>query len=280
MKIAITGATGQLGRLVIDQLKNKVAKDDILALVRSPKKAEELGVAAREFDYNQAETLEAALIGVDKLLLISGNEVGQREKQHLAVISAAKKAGVKYIVYTSFLRTDVSTLVLAPEHFATENAIKNSGIAYTILRNGWYTENYTSSLKSALAHGAVIGAAGEGKISSATRKDYAEAAALVLTSGGHENKTYELAGDQAFTMKEYAEEISKITGKTVPYVNLSVEDYATALIKAGLPEGMANFFAGFDIAIEKGDLFDDNRQLSKLIGRATTSLNIAIQEAL
>ena len=180
MKIGITGATGQLGRLVVENLKKKVAADSIIALVRNPEKATDFGVEARAFDYTKADGLVASLQGIDKLLLISGNELGQRLTQHKAVIEAAKQAGVAQIIYTSILHADSSPLSLAIEHLATENEIRVSGLTHTILRNGWYTENYTGSIKGAIAAGAFIGNAGKGKIASAARVDYAEAAAVVL----------------------------------------------------------------------------------------------------
>lgn len=226
MTIAITGATGQLGRITVDKLKSKVPSANLVALVRSPAKAADLGIAAREADYSKPATLPAALAGVDILMMISGSEIGQRLEQHRNVISAAKQAGVKRIVYTSLLHADTSPLNLADEHIQTERMLKESGIAYTILRNGWYTENYTGSVKAAIAGGAFIGSAGEGKISSATRADYAEAAATVLTNRGHDGKTYELAGDQAYTLAELAAELSRQTGKPIPYKNLTETEYA------------------------------------------------------
>ncbi|WP_242919786.1 SDR family oxidoreductase [Pontibacter liquoris] len=280
MKIAVTGATGQLGRLVIARLKEKAATDTLIGLVRSPQKAADLGIEVREADYDQPETLDPALKGVDTLLLISGSEVGKRATQHRNVIDAAKKAGVKWIVYTSLLHTDTSSLSLATEHLATEAALERAGIPYTLLRNGWYTENYTGSISGALAGGAFIGSAGDGKISGATRADYAEAAVAVLTGKGHEGRKYELAGDEAFTLRDLAAEISRQTGKTIPYKNLPEADYAAALTSFGLPEGLAQAIAGWDTGASRGDLFDDSRQLSTLIGRPTTPLADAVAEAI
>jgi NAD(P)H dehydrogenase (quinone) len=280
MKIGVTGATGQLGHLVVGKLKEKVSVVGIVALVRNPEKAAELGVEARVFDYNKPESLAASLIGIDKLLLISGNELGQRLPQHLAVIAAAKKAGVKQIVYTSILHADSSTLGLAREHLATEVAIKASGLAYTILRNGWYTENYTGSAKGAIGAGAFIGCAGEGKIASAARVDYAEAAVVVLAGEGHENKIYELAGDTAYTLTELAAEISRQTGKTIPYNNLTETQYVDILKSFGLPEPLAEMLADSDTGASKGGLFDDSHLLSTLIGRPTTPLATLLAEAI
>ena len=280
MKIGVTGATGQLGRLVVESLKSKVSAETIVALVRNPEKAADLGIEARAFDYTQAENLVASLRGIDKLLLISGNEVGQRLPQHLAVIDAAKQAGVKQLFYTSILHADSSPLGLATEHLATEVAIKESGLTYTILRNGWYTENYSGSAKGAVGAGAFIGNAGDGKIASAARVDYAEAAAVVLAGEGHEGKTYELAGDEAYTLTELAAEISKQSGKTIPYNNLTEAEYAGILKSFGLPDGLAEMLANSDTGASKGGLFDDSKVLSELIGRPTTSLAKVVADAL
>jgi len=270
MTLGITGATGQLGRLVVALIKNKTAAGELVALVRSPAKAADLGIAVREADYAKPATLEAALKGIDTLLLISSSEIGQREAQHKAIIDAAKTNGVKRIVYTSILHADVSTIDLAAEHRATEAAIKASGIPYTFLRNGWYTENYAAGIQGAVAGGALYGAAGSGKISSAARADYAAAAVAVLTTPGHDGKVYELAGDSAFTLAELAAEISKQTGKTIPYKNLPEADYAAALASHGVPEGFAKMIAGWDVETSKAQLFDDSKTLSTLIGRPTT----------
>lgn len=278
--IAITGATGQLGRLVVEQLRAKRPAGELVALVRTPAKAAGLGIAAREADYTRPATLPAALAGVDTLLLISSSEIGQRVAQHRHVIDAARRAGVKRIVYTSLLRADTSPLSLAPEHRETESMIEASGLACTLLRNGWYTENYTGSVAGALAGGAFIGSAGEGRIASAARADYAAAAVAVLTTPGHDGKTYELAGDAAYTLSDLAAEISRQSGKVVPYKNLPEADYAAALQGFGLPEGLARAIAGWDVAASAGALFDDGHQLSRLIGRPTTPLAACVTAAL
>lgn len=280
MKIGVTGATGQLGRLVVEKLKVKTPAANIVALVRNTQKAVDLKVESREFDYNKPESLAVSLNGLNHLLLISGNEIGQRFNQHRNVIEAAKKAGVNWIVYTSILHADASSISLAGEHLATENALKESGIPFTILRNGWYTENYTGSISGALAGGAFIGSAGDGKISSAARADYADAAVAILTSGNHKGITYELAGDVSYTLSELAAEISIQTNKNIPYKNLPENEYAKILKGFGLPEGFADAIAGWDISASKGDLFDDSHQLSKLIGRQTTSLAQVVKDAL
>ena len=280
MKIAITGATGQLGRIVIEQLKEKVPAGDIIALVRSRGKAADLEVEVREADYEKPETLENALQGVDTLLLISGNEIGKRAAQHDNVIQAARKAGVTLIVYTSLLHADRSSLSLAPDHLATETALQESGLSFTILRNGWYTENYTASIKGALDGGAFPGSAGAGKISSAPRRDYAAAAVAVLTTGGHEGNVYELAGDEAYTLQELAAEISGQSGNPIPYRDLPEAGYAALLVSFGLPEAFAKSIAGWDVSASEGALFDDQRQLSRLIRRPTTRMPEVVAEAL
>jgi NAD(P)H dehydrogenase (quinone) len=276
MKIAITGATGQLGRIVVQKLKAKGENKNIVAIVRSKQKAEDLGIEAREADYDKPELLDIALSNIDTLVLISSSEVGKRAIQHKNVINAAKKAGVKHIVYTSLLHADRSSLGLAGEHIETEEALKNAGIPYTILRNGWYTENYENAITSAQAMGAFFGSAGRGKISAAPRADYAEAIVSVVTSEGHIGKTYELGGDDAFTLKQLAEEVSRQTGKELPYTDLPSEEYRDLLLKAGLPEPIAHMLVGIDVSISMGDLYDSSHQLSKLIGHPTTPLQNAI----
>ncbi|KGD75403.1 quinone oxidoreductase [Pantoea agglomerans] len=281
--IAVTGATGQLGRFVIDALLKKVPAGEIIAAVRTPAKAADLaalGVIVRQADYGQPETLEAAFAGVDKLLLISGSEVGQREAQHKAVIEAARAAGVGFIAYTSLLHADTSPLGLGVEHRATEALLKASGIPFALLRNGWYSENYAASIPPALAHHAFIGAAGEGRIASAARQDYAEAAAEVMTREDQAGKVYELAGDDSYTLAQFATEIAAQSGEKVDYVNLSQSEFAAALKNAGLPEGLAEMLADSDAGAEKGGLFDDSRQLSQLIGRPTTTWQAVIRAAL
>jgi NAD(P)H dehydrogenase (quinone) len=280
MSIGITGATGHLGRLVIGRLKEQGSAGGVIALARSPEKAAGLGVTVRAADYDRPDTLGLALEGVDTLLLISGNELGKRAEQHAHVIQAARAAGVKRIVYTSLLHADTSTLSLAAEHLATEAAVRASGIPFTILRNGWYTENYAGSIGGAIAGGALIGSAGEGRISSAARADYADAAVAAVTGSGHGGKTYELAGDTAWTLGDLAAEISRQTGKTIAYKNLPEAEYAAALAGHGLPQPVAQAIAGFDVSASQGALFDDSRQLSTLIGRPTTPLAASVADEL
>ncbi|HGH5978657.1 TPA: SDR family oxidoreductase [Kluyvera georgiana] len=273
--IAITGATGQLGQHVFANLLNTTAANQLVAVVRNPAKAEALsqkGVVIRQADYGDEAALTKALQSVDKLLIISSSEVGQRAPQHRNIINAAKAAGVKFIAYTSLLHADTSPLGLADEHVATEKMLADSGIPFALLRNGWYTENYLASAPAALEHGVFIGAAGEGKIASATRADYAAAAARVIAEDGHAGKVYELAGDHGWTLSELAAELAKQSGKNVVYQNLSQADFAAALKSVGLPAGLADMLADSDIGASKGGLFDDSHTLSKLIGRPSTSL--------
>jgi NAD(P)H dehydrogenase (quinone) len=281
--IAITGATGQLGRLVIQNLQKTVPASQIVAAVRSPEKAADLaalGVQVRQADYSQPATLEAAFRGVDKLLLISSSEVGQRAPQHAAVIAAAQKAGVKLLAYTSILRADSSPLGLAAEHKETEAMLRASGLPHVLLRNGWYTENHTASVGAAVQHGAVIGSGKDGRIASAARADYAAAAAAVLTQEGQAGRVYELAGDTAYTLTELAAEIAQQSGKPVVYNDLPEAGYRAALVQVGLPEGFAALLADSDVGASKGGLFDDSHQLSQLIGRPTTPLAAVVKAAL
>lgn len=277
--IVVTGATGQLGRLVIAALLKKTTASNLVAAVRNVEKAKDLaalGVQVRHADYTQPATWDAALKGADKVLLISSSEIGQRAQQHRNVIDAAKRAGVKLLAYTSVLHADTSPLGLATEHRDTEAMIRASGVPFTLLRNGWYTENYMASVPSALAHGAVYGCAGDGRISSASRADYAEAAATVLTSGTQAGKIYELAGDSAYTLTQLAAEISRRSGKSIKYENLPEVEYKNLLVKVGLPEVVADLLADSDMGASKGALFDGGHQLSKLIGRPTTALATSV----
>lgn len=272
MTIAITGATGQLGRLVVQDLTAAIGSENIVALARSAEKAADLGVAVRIADYDQPETLKEALAGVEKLLLISSSEIGKRTPQHRAVIEAAQANRVKHIAYTSILNADTSTLSLAHEHRETEALIEASGIAYTFLRNGWYTENYAGSIPGALQAGAVMGSAGDGRISAATRADYAAAAATVLAGIGFENTTLELAGDAAFTLSDLAAEVSLQSGKTIPFTNLPPAEFAKVLASVGMPEAFATMLADADFEVSKDMLFHEGRELSGLIGRPTTPM--------
>jgi NAD(P)H dehydrogenase (quinone) len=283
MMIVVTGANGQLGRLVITALLKTVPAAQIIAAVRSPEKAADLqalGVQLRRADYTDAASLDAAFQGAEKVLLISSNELGQRFAQHVAVIDAAKRAGVSLLAYTSVLRADSSALGLAAEHWQTEQAIAASGVPAVILRNGWYSENYTAAIPNALAHGAVCGSAGNGRIASAARADYAAAAAVVLSTDGHVGKVYELAGDSAYTLTELAAEVARQSGKAVSYQDMAQADYQALLIQVGLPAEIAGLLSDSDAAAAKGALFDDGAQLSALIGRPTVSLAASVAAAL
>lgn len=281
--IAITGATGLLGQHVIENLLQTVPANQIVAFARDVKKGSSLsqkGVLVRQADYNDKASLITALQGVDKLLLISSSEVGKRTIQHRNVIEAAKSADVQFIAYTSILHADRSPLSLHVEHVETEKMLADSGISYTLLRNGWYTENYLASVPAAIEHGVFLGAAGDGKIASATRADYALAAARVISEEGHIGKVYELAGDEAWTLEQLAKELTKQSGKQVVYNNLSQADFVAALKTAGLPDKLSNMLADSDIGASKGGLFDDSHTLSKLIGRRTTTLAESIKAIL
>lgn len=278
--IGVTGATGQLGRLVVKALVDKGAGGNVLALARDPGKATDLGVAARAFDYDRPEALAPALDDVGTLLLISANEIGKRAAQHAAVVAAAKEAGVAHIVYTSLLKADSSPISLAQEHRQSEAAIRESGIPFTILRNNWYTENYTGSLKSAVENGAVIGSAGDGKVATASRADLAEATANVLLHpAAHAGKVYELAG-APYTLGELAAEAARQSGKAVVYNDLPKEKYAELLQSFGLPAPYADLVASADIDASNGALFDDSGDLERLLGRPATPLADAVRTAL
>ena len=283
-RILVTGASGQLGRLVIASLLKKVPAAQISGLVRKSEAAAELGALGIQTpmgDYLDTAALDAAMAGIDHVLLISGSEVGKRIPQHTNVIEAAKRAGVKRIAYTSILHCDTSPLGLAEEHKGTEATLKASGLPYVLLRNSWYTENYFGNLAGDIERGVIIGCSGNGRISAATRADYAEAGAVVMTTeediGG---RTYELGGDEAFTMAQFAEELSRQAGKQVVYQDMSEKDYAAALASVGLPDFVAALRANSSAGAAKDGLFDDGKQLSKLIGRPTTPLSQALATAL
>lgn len=276
MTIAITGATGQLGNLAIAALRARGAKP--IALARTPARAVNLGVETRPFDYTNADP--NSLNGIDTLVLISSNDFNDRAGQHRKVIAAAKTAGIGRILYTSILKGDGSPMILAMDHIATEAAVRDSGIPATILRNGWYTENYTGGLSAAILHGAITGAAGDGRVSSAARKDYAEAIAVTALDTSHAGKTYELAGDWAHTGADLAAAVAAASGKHVAYLSLPQSDYAKALQGFGLPEGFAIALADSDAHAAKGALYDDSHTLSRLIGRPTTPIGETIKAAL
>lgn len=282
-RVLVTGATGQLGSLVIDGLLLDPGVK-VAALVRDKAAGERLrarGVEVHEGDYTRVATLDEALAGVDRLLLISSSELGQRVEQHRNVIDAAKRAGVKLLAYTSVLHADTSPLGLAEDHRQTEAALRQSGLSVVVLRNGWYTENYAAGIPAALAHGAVMGSAADGRIASAARADYAAAAVAVLTAGDDQaGRIYELAGDEAYTLSHYAAEIARLSGKSIVYRDVPEAEYKAVLLGAGLPDALATLIADSDAGAAKGALDDTSRQLSALIGRPTTPLAATIAEAL
>ena len=274
MSLVVTAATGQLGRLVVSSLlSNGVDPGQIVATGRSSERLTtfaQRGVRVAELDYNKPA--DGVISVGDTVLLISGSEVGQRIDQHRNVIELARSAGAARIVYTSVLRADRTTLAIAPEHVATEDILKASGLAWTILRNGWYNENYEQTFAQAAQHGVVITSAGDGRISSAARQDFAEAAAAVLTGEGHDGTTYELAGDTAFTMRELADTFTAVLGRPITLQNLTSEDHRSALLSAGLEEPTAGFLVLLDRNTADGELRTDTKDLSRLIGHATTPI--------
>jgi NAD(P)H dehydrogenase (quinone) len=276
--IVVTGATGELGRLVMERLKEKVPAEQIAAAVRSPEKAADLGVEARKADYDEPETLVSALAGANKVLLISGGEGGRRVAQHRAVVEAAQKNGIAHIVYTSILEADTTTLILGPDHKATEEIIRESGLTFTFLRNGWYNENYAPTVQQALHTGGFVGSAGTGRVASAARADFAAAAVTVLTGEGHENKIYELSGDIAWTYDDLAAEIAKATGKEITYTDLAPEQHMAALTEAGLPTDTAQFVVALDRDTRNGQLGEVTGDLRDLIGRPTTPIADTVAE--
>ncbi|MDF7777231.1 NAD(P)H-binding protein [Sphingomonas sp. AOB5] len=280
-RYAVTAASGQLGRLAVAALAARAGAANVVAIVRDPAKAAfPEGVEVRAGDYTQPDTLDAAFACIDRLLLISSNEVGNRTPQHANAIDAAKRAGIARIAYTSVLHADTSLLGLAAEHRETEALLAASGIPNSLLRNGWYSENYAASIPPALQHGAFIGSAAQGRIASASRADYAEAAAIALIADSDARTIHELAGDTSYTLTDFAAELSRQSGRTIPYVDMPEADYRAALTGAGLPEAFAALLADSDAATAKGALFDESRTLSRLTGRPTTPFAETIAEAL
>jgi NAD(P)H dehydrogenase (quinone) len=283
MSIVVTGATGQLGRLVIaDLLGRGVEASGIAAVVRDPDKAADLaarGVEVRVGDYDRPETLRSALRAGERVLFVSGSEVGKRVAQHSALIDAAREAGVGLLAYTGVLGGPAADFRLADEHKATEELILASELPYTFLRNGWYTDVYTQNLGTVLEHGAVVASAGEGRLASAARADYAEAAAAVLTGEGHENAVYELSGDTAWSFAEYAAAVSEAAGRDIAYRNVGPEQYREILLGAGLPAGLADLLVDVDRAISEGLLAGTSGDLARLIGHPTTPMPQSVAEA-
>ncbi|MEU9301628.1 NmrA family NAD(P)-binding protein [Streptomyces sp. NPDC048269] len=283
MSIVVTGATGALGRLVVEELLSRVDADRVAVVVRDSKKAADLaerGVDVRVADYDDPAALAAAFRAGDRVLLISGNEIGRRVAQHTAVLVAAQAAGVAQLAYTGVLGGPEADFDLAAEHRATEQAILDSGIPYTFLRNGWYHENYTRDLATHLEHGAVVASAGEGRVASAARADYAAAAAVALTGEGHLNRVYELSGDTAWSLAEYTAELSAQTGKEIAYAQVPATEHLSILTGAGVPGGFAAIMVDVDAAIARGRLAGTSGDLARLIGRPTTPVADAIAAAL
>nr|WP_296779382.1 SDR family oxidoreductase [Rhodococcus sp. (in: high G+C Gram-positive bacteria)] len=274
MTTAVTGATGHLGALVVEGLLGRgLPAGDIVAVVRDAAKAQPLadrGVQVRVADYNDIDGFKAALAGVDKLLFVSGADIGQRIEQHTNVIDAAEAAGVSFIAYTSILAADTSGVSLAVEHLGTEKRLAASPIAAAFLRNGWYWENYQGSVQQAADSGVLLGAGAQGKIAAASRADFAAAAVEVLLTDGHEGKIYELGGDQRLTYEELAAVIAQVTGKPVAYKNVAPAEYQAILQGAGLPDFVAEMLASADAGIARGELDTDSGDLQKLIGRSST----------
>lgn len=283
-RLLVTGASGQLGQIVVERLLETVPAGRIVAMVRDGEAGRRFaarGIEVRVADYGQPTTLDAAFAGIGRVLLISSNAIGERLAQHRNAIEAAARAGVGLLAYTSVLHADTSPLGLAEEHRQTEALLRASGVPYVVLRNGWYTENHTAAIPAALAHGALIGSAGEGRISSAARVDYADAAAAVLTSGEDwSGRVIELAGDEAYTLSQFAAELSRQSRRQIAYRNLPEAEYRTALLGAGLPDGLAGLLADSDARAAEGALFDGDRQLGRLIGRPTTPLAESIAAAI
>jgi NAD(P)H dehydrogenase (quinone) len=283
-RLFVTGATGQLGRLIIHELLKRVPASSIVTGVRSTdhgvaKQFAAQGVQVRVADYTRPDTLPAAFEGIDRLLLISSSATGERRAQHENVIDAAKAVGVGLLAYTSLLHADTSPLALGEEHRQTEALLKASGLPFALLRHGWYTENHTASIPPALQYGAVLGSAGEGRFSTATRADFAEAAAVVLTTDGHAGRVYELAGDESYTLADFAAAIAAAAGKLVVYKDMPKADFKGTLIGMGLPEVVAELVADSDISASTGGLEDNGRQLSALIGRPTTPYRQTVELA-
>jgi NAD(P)H dehydrogenase (quinone) len=281
--LLVTGTSGHLGRLVVEALLDRgTAASDIVATARNVEDVADLaarGIVVRPADYTDPASLKEAFAGVDRAVLVSSSAVGERVEHHRNVITAAAEAGVELLAYTSILRADSSGLALAEEHLATEHLLAESGLPYVLLRNSWYLENYTEQAPVALEHGVVLGSAGDGRVSAATRADYASAAAAVLSGGDHAGKVYELGGDGAFTLAEYAAELAEASGRPVAYQDMPREEYAAALVGAGVPTPFAQVLADSDEGIARGELFTTSNDLSNLIGRPTTSLAAAVRDA-
>ncbi|MGW1986696.1 SDR family oxidoreductase [Streptomyces collinus] len=285
MPIVVTGATGQLGRLTVEALLRRgIPAADIIATGRDIAGIKDLadrGITVRRADFADTDGLAEAFAGAERLLLISASvPVGERVANHRRVIDAAASAGVSLVAYTSTTHADTATTVIGATHGETEAYLRDRGIPSVLLRNGWYLENYTSQLPQILQNGAVVGAAGEGRISAASRADYAEAAAVVLTAEGHTGAVYELGGDESFTLTGLAAAISAAAGKQVTYADLTVADFAQVLTAAGLPAELAEVLADADRGMNRGEMYTDSGDLRRLIGRPPVTLAEALAAAL
>ncbi|HEY3481719.1 MAG TPA: SDR family oxidoreductase [Streptomyces sp.] len=279
--IVVTGATGQLGRLVVEGLLKKVPPAEVVAAVRDPEKAAGFaarGVQVRRADYDDPASLTAAFAGADKVLLISSSTPGQRLAQHQAVVDAAREAGVSQLAYTSVLAADTTKIFVAPDHKATEELIRASGVPFTFLRNGWYTENYAATVAQALATGSFAGSAGDGRLGAVPRADFAEAAVEVLTGEGHLGQVYELAGDESWSYADFAAALAAASGKPVSYQDVPAAEHQRLLVEAGVPAAFAAMLADADRGIADGELSSTSGDLRKLIGRPTTPLAEAVTE--
>ncbi|GAA3452661.1 NmrA family NAD(P)-binding protein [Dactylosporangium matsuzakiense] len=283
MSIVVTAASGQLGRLTVEALLARgVPASDIVATSRDVTRIKDFadrGVVVRRADFAEPDSLPAAFAGADRLLLISTTTPSERVANHRRAIDAAVAAGASLVAYTSMLRADTSTTSLAPTHSATEEYLRER-LPSVMLRNGWYLENYTSQLPQVRQGGVVVGAAGHGRISAATRSDYAGAAASVLTTDGHAGNVYELGGDEAFTLAELAAAIAAATGERIEYAHLTADAFTQVLTDAGLPAELAHVLADADLAMSRDEMFTDSGDLRRLIGRPTTTLAEAITAAL
>lgn len=282
MRMVVTGATGSLGTLVIEGLLERVPADSVVAVVRDRDKGAALaarGVRLTTADYGAPDTFRGVFRAGDRVLLISGNDVtADRVAQHRTVVDAAASAGVGLLAYTSV--PGALQARLADPHRRTEGLILASGLPYTLLRNNWYTEAYTEQLPLVLHLGAVARACADGRVASASRADYAAAAVAVLTGQGHENRTYELGGDTAWSLAEYAAEVSRGAGREVPYRALTFDGYLAHLTSAGVPARAAELLAGADVSVARGQLAGTPGTLSRLIGRPTTPMRRSVAEAM
>jgi NAD(P)H dehydrogenase (quinone) len=284
MSLVVTGASGHLGRLTVQALLDRgVAPGEVVAAARTPERLDDLaarGVDVRRADYNDPQSLKTAFSGAERVLLISSSSVGARIEEHRNVVEAAQEAAVDVLTYTSIPKADTTTMLIAADHRATEQLVRESGLPYVFLRNSWYLENYTDQLATTLAHKALMGSAGSGRVSAATRADYAAAAAAVLVEDGPLNHAYELGGDTAFTLTEYAETLSELTGEQIAYVDQPPAEYQAFLESVGVPEAMARVLADSDAGLARGDLLVETGDLARLIGRPTTSLPEAVRAAI